>query len=597
MSTSTAVYLYVWSGDAQRARDLVIARYPGTEIREFPHRRLRESTFMERIRLLHGFRGRAIVFYFQSLADLRYRQILECIHFLHRCHETVLCDSGGRWESMKSIHILRSAPQILFSILLDLKTLIFWWLYLQLRFMHAPPTSAHPGTREPEVAYLIPSPATVGSSGGAISHIRGVLYGLKAAVRTCRVFTGTPLAQDAFENELVAARSRPHFFWEAAMLSYNFAFVRGVQEHLAASAPRYFYQRHCRFSIAGALLSKRMNVPLILEYNGPQAWIADHWDPTPFRSLITLCEEVTLRCAARIIVVSDALEAELLERGIPADRIRVNPNGVDPDYFYPGRGRDLGREQLEVAPDEVLVGFVGSFSLWHGIEVLQQAIVRLLSNPPSCRLRFVLMGDGLLHGEMRSALVAYEETGQVIFTGPLPRDKVAEYLDASDILVSPHIPTPDGSRFFGSPTKLFEYMAMGKGIVASRLEQLAEVLEHDRTGWLITPGNVEELAEAILYLALDPMKREALGVAARRVAVERHSWARNVAWALSDMPARQGNLTPINEGLHEHAAGPTVLPFPGFPASRRYLWPRMWVSLGKAARSSRKLPNSTGNPG
>jgi glycosyltransferase involved in cell wall biosynthesis len=184
----------------------------------------------------------------------------------------------------------------------------------------------------------------------------------------------------------------------------------------------------------------------------------------------------------------------------------------------------------------VLIGFAGSFSLWHGIGILQEAIVSLLSSPPQCRLRFVLMGDGLLHGEMRTALATYEATGEVIFTGPLTRDKVAEYLDASDILVSPHIPMPDGSRFFGSPTKLFEYMAMGKGIVASRLEQLAEVLEHDRTAWLITPGDVDELAEAILLLALDPAKREALGAAARCAAVERHSWARNVSWALSDMP-------------------------------------------------------------
>ena len=120
----------------------------------------------------------------------------------------------------------------------------------------------------------------------------------------------------------------------------------------------------------------------------------------------------------------------------------------------------------------------------------------------------------------------------MIFTGPLPRDKVAEYLDASDILVSPHIPMPDGSRFFGSPTKLFEYMAMGKGIVASRLDQLAEVLVHDQTALLVTPGSVEELAEAILRLASDPSKRESLGAAARQAAVERHSWARNVRLGL-----------------------------------------------------------------
>ena len=116
----------------------------------------------------------------------------------------------------------------------------------------------------------------------------------------------------------------------------------------------------------------------------------------------------------------------------------------------------------------------------------------------------MLIGDGLLHGEMRSALAEYEQTGAVIFTGPVPREKVAEYLDAADILVSPHVPMPDGSRFFGSPTKLFEYMAMGKGIVASRLEQLAEVLEHERTAWLVRPGDAEDLAEGILRLALDP---------------------------------------------------------------------------------------------
>jgi glycosyltransferase involved in cell wall biosynthesis len=245
-----------------------------------------------------------------------------------------------------------------------------------------------------------------------------------------------------------------------------------------------------------------------------------------------------LRCATRIIVVSEALRAELEERGIGADRIRVNPNAVDPDYFFPGRGREAGRKELDVKEDEVLVGFAGSFSLWHGIGILQQAIASLLSLPRPCRLRFVLMGTGLLHGEMRSALAAYEKTGAVIFTGSLPSDKVAEYLDASDILVSPHLPMPDGSRFFGSPTKLFEYMAMGKGIVASRLEQLAEVLEHDSTAWLVTPGDVDELAEAILRLAQDPAKREELGTAARRAAVERHSWTRNVSLALRDLPRK-----------------------------------------------------------
>ena len=539
MAKTNVIYLCVWSGDTERARDLVGRRYPGIEIVEFPYRRLRASSFSERIRLLHGFRGRALVFYFQSFSELKHRQILECIHFLHRCRETVLCDSGAGWDRIGTIDILRSAPGVLLNILLDLKTLIFWRCYLRLLLMQTTMAPTGIGSGEPEIAYLIPSSESMGSGGGAISHIRGFLYGLKSSGRTCRVFTGTALAQDAFENELVAPQSAPYFFWEANLLSYNLVFARGVQKMLLSATPGAFYQRHCRFAIAGALLSRRLQVPLILEYNGPQGWIADHWDPTPFKGLIRMCEEVTLRCAARIIVVSDALRAELEGRGIGADRIRVNPNAVDPDYFFPGRGREAGRRELDVEHDEVLVGFAGSFSLWHGIGVLQQAIVSLLSLPRPCRLRFVLMGTGLLHGEMRSALAAYQKTGAVIFTGSLASDKVAEYLDASDILVSPHLPMPDGSRFFGSPTKLFEYMAMGKGIVASRLEQLAEVLEHDHTAWLVTPGDVDELADAVLRLAQDPVKREELGAAARRAAVERHSWTRNVSLALSDLPRKQ----------------------------------------------------------
>ena len=534
MAKNDAIYLYVWSGDAQRARALAVSRYPGIEIREFPHRILRESSFKERLRLLRGFRGRAIVFCFESLDDFRYKQLFQCVHFVHRCRETVLCDDGGRWETIRTFDILRSAPRILFSLLRDLTTLGSWWCYLHLRLARAP--SAPVAMGDGKLAYLIPSPVTMGTSGGAISHIRGFLYGLIAGGRICRVFSGTRLAQDAFATEIVDPGRRAYFFREAAMLSYNLTFTRGVQEYLASASPGAFYQRHCRFSIAGALLSRRLKVPLILEYNGPEGWIADHWDPTPFRSWVRLCEEVSLRCATRIIVVSEALRAELTQRGIPADRIRVNPNAVDPEYFCPGRRRESGRRELGVEPDEVLVGFAGSFSLWHGIEVLEQAIVRLLNGRPPCRLRFVLMGTGLLLGEMRSGLAAYESTREVMFTGLLPSDKVVEYLDACDVLVSPHIPMPDGSRFFGSPTKLFEYMAMGKGIVASRLEQLAEVLEHERTALLVSPGDVDELAGAILDLAVNREKREALGDAARRAAVERHSWSRNVSWALSDMP-------------------------------------------------------------
>ncbi len=123
MAKSDAIYLYVWSGDAKRARGLGDSRYPGIEIREFPHRILRESSLRERIRLLRGFRGRAVIFYFESLDDFKIQTIVPVRSFLHGCRETVLCDNGGRWETIRTIDILRSAPRIVSSLLRDLTTL------------------------------------------------------------------------------------------------------------------------------------------------------------------------------------------------------------------------------------------------------------------------------------------------------------------------------------------------------------------------------------------------------------------------------------------------------------------------------------------
>jgi glycosyltransferase involved in cell wall biosynthesis len=102
-------------------------------------------------------------------------------------------------------------------------------------------------------------------------------------------------------------------------------------------------------------------------------------------------------------------------------------------------------------------------------------------------------------------------------------------LDACDILVSPHVPLADGSDFFGSPTKLFEYMAMGKGIVASRLGQIGDVLVDNETALLVEPGDAADLSKAIIRLSADVELRARLGSAAREAAVGLHTWQRNAA--------------------------------------------------------------------
>jgi glycosyltransferase involved in cell wall biosynthesis len=94
---------------------------------------------------------------------------------------------------------------------------------------------------------------------------------------------------------------------------------------------------------------------------------------------------------------------------------------------------------------------------------------------------------------------------------------------------------PDGSPFFGSPTKLFEYMAMGKGIVASDLDQIGEILTHGTTAWLVKPGDPEALAAGILTLGGDPGLRRVLGEAARAEVLAHHTWTAHVHRILQRM--------------------------------------------------------------
>jgi glycosyltransferase involved in cell wall biosynthesis len=146
---------------------------------------------------------------------------------------------------------------------------------------------------------------------------------------------------------------------------------------------------------------------------------------------------------------------------------------------------------------------------------------------PRVPVRFLLVGSGSLHGKVKRILQAEAESRRTIFAGTVAHERVPQLLDACDILVSPHIPLADGSDFFGSPTKVFEYMAMGKGIVASRLGQIGEVLETDETALLVEPGNVDELARAVIKLVESPDLRAHLGARAREVALQKHTWQHN----------------------------------------------------------------------
>lgn len=534
MNRPQSVYLLVLSGSVDQALDVAAKRYSGCSVNKLSKKELREGGWRRQVKVLRGLEGEGFVVYTESLEELQEPLILKLTIMLHRCKETVLVDSKDRMQVYPRRAAWKLLAEVAVSTVADAFVFLSTWIGLQVLRLK---TKMQPARAEAsaggDVVFLYPFPIGQVEAGGANSHITGFLSGLSRCSAPCKIFSGVPLNTKCFPVHEVSYRRRFYLFRESLSLSYNAYLARKTEKELD-SVPSFIYQRHGRYVVAGALLSRALRRPLVLEYNGSEVWISKHWDPSRFLPWLRLCEEISLSSASLITVVSESLRDELIQAGIQEQKILVNPNAVDPDVFHEDCGGQQVREKLGFSPQQVVVGFIGSFSYWHGIGVLREAIELLMAKANDAeQIRFVLIGDGPLRPEIREALDPYCKKGVVVFTGRIAHEQAPSYLDAADILVSPHVPNSDGTPFFGSPTKLFEYMAMGKAIVASNLDQLAQVLTHQESAWLVEPSNAAQLAEAMRMLSTDPKLRAYLGENARRSALSNHTWQQNAARVLA----------------------------------------------------------------
>ena len=386
------------------------------------------------------------------------------------------------------------------------------------------------------VLYIRPLVGVPAGVGGSISHTHGVIR----AFRELGVALD-PLTNDPSIARTAAADPDPPCEWRVVSVPRPLKAVpastafgadlaiaaAGVNSARAADA---IYQRHARFTLVGGLLALITDKPLILEYNGSEAFFDQSYHSTPFAKQLLLCEDAILAAATVVIVTSQVDYDDLVARGVEERRIVLNPNGVDAQRFARGGGAEVRRRHGLEDADPVL-GFVGSFGPWHGAPNLAEAFGRLAQKVPAARL--LLVGDGPEQRDVRAVLERAGVADRALFVGKIAPAEVPAHLDACDILVSPHAPMPGGQEFFGSPTKLFEYMAAGRGIVASALGQIADVLDHEETALLVTPGDVDDLTAGIERLAGDRELRERLGAAARERALAEHSWVRNVERTLA----------------------------------------------------------------
>lgn len=528
------VVLLSLSGDLDDARRALRRLYPQDELAELRRAEVEGASFQLKLKRLRALRPDVFAVFTERLAWQRGQTALALFGALAGAKTVLLLDShGGRMEASRARLLLHAPAALAREAALSAAVITRSWRrvrWLERAVEKSLPRQESGRALPPDaplsITYLRATPGAGTQFGGASSHINGFINAALGQGAKVRVISNDRIAGlNEAETSMKIIEPEPLGTTRAAFDLYNnLLFTRGAVLEIETAPPDFIYQRYSRFTWAGIEASLRTARPLFLEYNGSEVWVGRHWDAAGMFPLLERIERLNLRAAARIFVVSEVERRNLLRAEVASEKIVVNPNGVDVEKFRPDVGGPLIRKELGICEDETLAGFVGTFGPWHGVLELARAATLISAE---ARVRFLFIGAGKLREEVERVLREADMMERVRLVGAVEHERVPAYLDACDVLVSPHVPLADGSEFFGSPTKLFEYMAMGKGIVASRLGQIADVLADEETAILVEPGDVRELSAAILRLARSSELRERLGRAARAEAVAHHTWAHN----------------------------------------------------------------------
>lgn len=310
---------------------------------------------------------------------------------------------------------------------------------------------------------------------------------------------------------------------ELRNLSYNLTLYERARDYLLLGNVDLIYERYALFSCAGLRLARELGVPHILEVNAPLAYEQEKMRGLEIKELARETERRIFCETDQVIAVSGRLLEYVASCGVPESRIHVLPNAVDPQRFAPLRrrhGRTV-REQYQLENKRV-IGFVGSLKPWHGTETLIEAFRRLHTTAANTHL--LIVGDGPGREELEKYAHAHGLNGAVTFTGNVSYDDIPQYLAAIDIAVAPYGPN---ENFYYSPIKIFEYMAMGKPVVAGSIGQVEEVIAHGETGLLFAPGNLGQLVAGLATLAEDAELCRYLGERARTWVLQERTWENN----------------------------------------------------------------------
>lgn len=307
------------------------------------------------------------------------------------------------------------------------------------------------------------------------------------------------------------------------------ALRRGIEQVSEEWRPDIFHAHSPALcGMAGLRAARRMGLPFVYE-------IRAFWEDAAVGNLTGREGSVKYRLtralenrvvagADAVFTISDGLRRDLVERGHDAGKIALSPNGVDLTLFGEPPARDAALAERLALDGGPVIGFIGSFYDYEGLDDLIAAMPLLRGRHPGARL--LLVGGGPMEDSLRAQAAASPAHDAVVFAGRVPHDEVERYYSLVDVLAYPR----KKSRLTDlvTPLKPLEAMAQKRIVAASDVGGHRELISDGETGILFAPDDPAACAAALADLIDRRDSWDTMREAGRTHVAARHDWARNV---------------------------------------------------------------------
>ena len=346
------------------------------------------------------------------------------------------------------------------------------------------------------------------SKDGQAVHIEEMVHALRELGHEVRVVAPAaataPMGADLGWVQRLRQRL-PGALYELMELAYSLLAYRKLAAAARDFQPDVVYERYNLYLLAGVLLKRRTGLPLLLEVNAPLVHERSKFGGLKLQRLARWAEGTAWRAADVVLPVTRVLGRYVAAYGVPDGRMVVIPNGINEAHFAQAPSPALAKQRLGWEGALVL-GFTGFVRDWHGVD---KVVHWMASSAAPANARLLIVGDGPARADLEALAHALGLGDRVRFTGVIDRDQVPAHVAAFDIALQPAVVD------YASPLKLFEYLALGKAVVAPRQSNLEEVLTDGVNALLFDPASDGGLKHALQRLCEDGALRERIAAGAR----------------------------------------------------------------------------------